>query len=82
MLETRFVDNGDEARSLTELTLTAGEKSIAGHIEGAYDVLSVERQPDGIVITYTYGDFYRHDTVRSSRITVENGKMVIADLAQ
>lgn len=82
VLETRFVDNGDEARSLTELTLTAGEKSIAGHIEGAYDVLSVERQPDGIVITYTYGDFYRHDTVRSSRITVENGKMVIADLAQ
>ena len=82
VLETRFVDNGDEARSITELTLSAGGKTISGHIEGAYDVLSVEKQPDGIVITYTYGDFYSHDAIRSNRITVENGKMVIADLAQ
>lgn len=81
-LRTRLIDNGDEARSVTELTLSAGGKTLTGSIEGAYDVLSVEKQPDGIVISYTYGDFYRHDTVRSSRLTVENGKLVIADLAQ
>ena len=78
-LRTRFVDNGDEARSVTELTLSAGGKTLAGHIEGAYDVLSVEKQPDGYVITYTYGDFYSHDAVFSSRVTVENGKMVVSD---
>ena len=81
-LRTRFVDNGDEARSVTELTLSAGGKTLTGSIEGAYDVLSVEKQPDGIVISYTYGDFYSHDTVRSSRLTVENRKLVISDLAQ
>lgn len=32
--------------------------------------------------TYTYGDFYSHDTVRSSRLTVENEKLVIIELAQ
>lgn len=53
-----------------------------GIIEGAYEVLSVEKQPDGCVITYTYGDFYSHDTVRSSRLTVENGNMIITDMAQ
>ncbi|MGN0996067.1 MAG: hypothetical protein ACI4PG_04090 [Candidatus Ventricola sp.] len=82
VLETRFVDNGDEARSVTELTLTAGGKTLTGIIEGAYDVLSVEKQPDGYVISYTYGDFYSHDAVRSSRLTVENGKLIIAGLAQ
>lgn len=82
VLETRFMDNGDEARSVTELTLSAGGKTLTGFIEGAYDVLSVEKQPDGIVISYTYGDFYSHDTVRSSRLTVENGKLVITGLAQ
>lgn len=82
VLETRFVDNGDEARSVTELTLSAGGKTLTGRIEGAYDVLSVEKQPDGVVISYTYGDFYSHDTIRSSRLTVENGKLIITDLAQ
>lgn len=48
---------------------------------GAYEVLSVEKQPDGYVIRYTYGDFYSHDAIRSSRITVENGEMVITDIA-
>ena len=47
VLETRFVDNGDEARSMLELTLSAGGKTLAGSIEGAYDVLSVEKRPDG-----------------------------------
>lgn len=42
----------------------------------------MEKQPDGCVITYTYGDFYSHDTVRSSRFTVENGNMIITDMAQ
>ena len=82
VLETRFVDNGDEARSMIKLTLSAGGKTLAGSIEGAYDVLSVEKRPDGYVISYTYGDFYSHDTVRSSRLTVENGKLVVTDLAQ
>lgn len=82
VLETRFMDNGDEARSVTELTLSAGGRTLTGIIEGAYEVLSVEKQPDGYVITYTYGDFYSHDTVRSSRLTVENGNMIITDMAQ
>lgn len=82
VLKTRFEDNGDEARSVTVLTLSAGGKTLTGHIEGAYDVLSVEKQPDGYVISYTYGDFYSHDAIRSSRVTVENGKLVITDLAQ
>lgn len=69
-------------RSVTELTLSAGGKTLTGIIEGAYEVLSVEKQPDGYVITYTYGDFYSHDTVRSSRLTVENGNMIITDMAQ
>ena len=43
--------------------------------------MSVEKQPDGNVIRYTYGDFYSHEETRSSRITVENGEMVITDIA-
>lgn len=43
--------------------------------------MSVEKQPDGYVIRYTYGDFYSHDAIHSSRITVENGEMVITDIA-
>lgn len=82
VLQTNFVDNGDEARSLTELTLSAGEECLTGVIEGAYDVLSVDKQPDGYVIRYTYGDFYSHEVIRSSRVTVEDGKMVITDMAQ
>ena len=82
VLQTNFVDNGDEARSLTELTLSAGEECLTEVIEGAYDVLSVDKQPDGYVIRYTYGDFYSHEETRSSRITVENGKMVITDIEQ
>lgn len=78
-LLTKFVDNGDEARSVTELTLTAEGETLTGAIEGAYEVLSIEKQPDGYVIRYTYGDFYSHDAIRSSRITVENGEMVITD---
>lgn len=81
-LLTMFVDNGDEARSVTELFLYTGDARLTGYIEGAYDVLSVEKQPDGYVIPYTYGDFYSHDTIRSSRITVENGEMVITDIEQ
>ena len=81
-LLTMFVDNGDEARSVTELFLYTGDACLTGYIEGAYDVLSVEKQPDGYVIRYTYGDFYSHDTIRSSRITVENGEMIITDTAQ
>ena len=76
-LRTRFVDNGDEARSVTELTLSVGGDSLSGLIEGAYDVLSVDRQPDGYVIRYTYGDFYSHESIRCSRVTVENGRMII-----
>ncbi|MGN0746690.1 MAG: hypothetical protein ACI4ML_08445 [Aristaeellaceae bacterium] len=82
VLETRFVDNGDEARSVTELTLSAGGKTLTGSIEGAYDVLKVEKQPDGYVIAYTYGDFYSHGAVRSSLVTVENGELVITGLVQ
>lgn len=81
-IETDFIDNGDEARSLTELTLSAGGETITGAIEGAYDVLSIDKQPDGYVIRYTYGDFYSHEEIRSSRITVENGEMVITDIEQ
>ena len=43
--------------------------------------MSVEKQPDGYVIRYTYGHFYSQDAIRSSRITVENGEMVITDIA-
>ena len=60
MLETDFLDNGDEARSLTVLTLTAGGETLTGAIEGAYEVLDIDRQPDCYVIRYTYGDFYSH----------------------
>ena len=41
----------------------------------------MEKQPDGYVIRYTYGDFYSHDGIRSSSITGENGEMVITDIA-
>ena len=41
----------------------------------------MEKQPDGNVIRYTYGDFYSHDAIHSIRITVENGEMVITDIA-
>ena len=82
VLRTHFVDNGDEARSVTELFLNTGDACLTGYIEGAYDVLSVEKQPDGYVIRYTYGDFYSHEAIRSSRITVENGEMVIADMEE
>lgn len=78
-LLTMFVDNGDEARSVTELFLNTGDACLTGYIEGAYEVLSIEKQPDGYVVRYTYGDFYSHDAIRSSRITVENGEMVITD---
>ena len=44
------MDNGDEARSATELFLNTGDACLTGYIEGAYDVLSVEKQPDGYVI--------------------------------
>lgn len=82
VLRTHFVDNGDEARSVTELTLSAGGETITGVIEGAYDVLSVEKHPDGYVICYTYGDFYSHEAIHISRVTVENGEMIITDMAQ
>lgn len=81
-LLTMFVDNGDEARSVTELFLYTGDACLTGYIEGAYEVLSIEKQPDCYEIRYTYGDFYSHDAVRSSRITVENGEMVITDIEQ
>lgn len=79
-LVTKFVDNGDETRSITELTLYAGDEVFTGYIEGAYEVLSMEKQPDGYVIRYTYGDYYSHDTIRSSFVKVENGEMVITNL--
>lgn len=82
MLRTKFADNGDEARSVTELTLTAGGECLTGVNEGACDVLSIDKQPDGHVICYTYGDFCSHEATRSSRITVENGEMLITDTAQ
>lgn len=82
LLQTRFVDNGDEVRSVTELTLTAEGETLTGVIEGAYDVLSIEKLPDGYAIRYTYGDFYNHDRIRSSFVTVENGEMIITDIAQ
>ena len=47
-----------------------------------FDVLSVDKQPDCYVICYTYGDFYSHEATRSSCVTVENGEMVITDMAQ
>ena len=81
-LRTSFVDYGDEARSVTELTLSAGGECLTGFIEGAYDVLSVDKYSDGYVICYTYGDFYSHDTIRTSCITVENGEMIITDIEQ
>ena len=81
-LRTTFVDNGDEARSVTELTLSAGGECLTGFLEGAYDVLLVEKLTDGYVICYTFGDFYSHDTIRSSFITVENGEMIITDIVQ
>ena len=71
VLRTKFADNGDEARSVTELTLTAGGECLTGVNEGACDVLSIDKQPDGHVICYTYGDFCSHEATRSSRITVE-----------
>ena len=82
VLRTKFADNGDEARSVTELTLTAGGECLTGVNEGACDVLSIDKQPDGHVICYTYGDFCSHEATRSSRITVENGEMLITDTAQ
>lgn len=82
LLQANFVDNGDEARSVTELILSSQGETLTGVIEGAYDVLSIEKQPDGYEIRYTYGDYYSHDTVRSSFITVENGKMVITDITR
>lgn len=82
VLQTNFVDNGDEARSVTELTLSAGGECLTGFLEGAYDVLLVEKLTDGYVICYTFGDFYSHDTIRSSFITVENGEMIITDIVQ
>ena len=62
------------------LTLTAGGETLTGAIEGAYEVLDIDRQPDCYVIRYTYGDFYSHEAIRSSRVTVENGKMVIENM--
>ena len=35
----------------------------------------------GCKLHISYGDYYSHDTIRSSRITVENGEMVITDIA-
>ena len=81
-LRTTFMDNGDEARSVTELTLSADGECLTGFIEGAYDVISIDKQPDCYVIYYTYGDFYSHDTIRISCITVENGEMRITDIEQ
>ena len=81
VLRTRFVDNGDEARSVTILTLAADGETLTGAIEGAYDVLSIEKQPDGYEICCTRGDFYSHDAICRSLVTVENGEMVITDLA-
>ena len=55
---------------------------LTGVNEGSCDVLSIDKQPDGHVICYTYGDFCSHEATRSSRITVENGEMLITDTAQ
>ncbi|MGM9604543.1 MAG: hypothetical protein ACI3XG_05715 [Faecousia sp.] len=41
---------------MTELALSAGGETITGVIEGAYDVMSIEKQPDSDVICCTYGD--------------------------
>jgi len=80
VLETEFYDNGDEAPSYTELSLTCSEGTLVGGIEGAYDVLSIERQADCYIITYTYGDFYSHDEECQSRITVDGDELVIEEL--
>ncbi len=76
-LDTNFYDNGDEARSVTEIVIYCGNSEVRGYIEGAYDIISVDRESDCYIVTYTYGDFYSHDRQRQSRITVENGEMLI-----
>lgn len=79
-IDAYFYDNGDEARSVTEIILSCYGEEISGYIEGAYDILSVDKGTDYYLITYTYGDFYSHDKQRQSRITVENGEMIIENI--
>lgn len=75
-----FHDNGDEALSVTEIVISCEDNEVRGYIEGAYEILSVNREPDCYLVTYTYGDFYSHDKQCQSRITIENGEMIIEDL--
>lgn len=79
-LDTVFYDNGDEARSVTEVIIYCGDSEVSGYIEGAYDIISIGREPDCYLVTYTYGDFYSHDRQRQCRITVENGEMLIESI--
>ena len=79
-IETEFIDNGDEARSVTLITLHTENGDIEGYIEGAYDILSITREADYYDIEYLYGDFYSHETKKHSRITIEDNNMVITDL--
>lgn len=79
-LDIEFVDNGDEARSLLNLTLTVFNETLEGYIEGGYDVLSVDRRSDMYIVEYTYGDFYSHDAVKKCAVKVENGELVISDI--
>lgn len=79
-IETNFIDNGDEARSVTVITVHTENGDVEGYIEGAYDILSITKETDYYDIEYLYGDFYSHEEKRHSRITIADGVMVITDL--
>lgn len=79
-IETNFIDNGDEARSVTLITVHTENGDIEGYIEGAYDILSITKEAGYYDIEYLYGDFYSHEEKRRSRITIEDNNMVITEL--
>lgn len=79
-LKIDFIDNGDEAHSLLEVTLLIGDEYLSASIEGAYEVLDIKTVDDGYLITYNYGDYYGHSTVRSTLVTTMDGELMIMDL--
>ncbi|MDO4538360.1 MAG: hypothetical protein Q4B54_09390 [Coriobacteriales bacterium] len=85
-VETYFVDyydNGDEAPNTIEF-IRSGEQSTGAFLDAAYSIESLEAKRDDqgpyLLISYTTGDYYNHDTAAQATLRIADGTMVIQPL--
>ena len=80
-LDIDFIDNGDEAPSVMQLTLYDGGSVMAeGWIDSAYEIQMViigkDEQGTYAQVHYLAGDYYQHDTEAVCTLRLVDGKIV------